>query len=1068
MCLKSHLYNMRRPGRVLPIAAIFFLCLTAGFWFSGNDEAFALNLNVVDAETGAPIALYRWLVNEDNTNQSNPFNPDLTGSLSVSIAKSYSPVLASGDFRNVGLLARAPADKRYVISVVAPGHKMNTGYVAVGQQSVTVRLIPYPLPLAQIAVLVFHDNHPINSAPDVPAEEYLEGFRIALFDQAGEMGVDYWGNALGTTYLRDADGEYILDGEGNPQIEVIGTGLTTDADGMCVIKNIAPGKYGIRAVPPTGTDWIGTSTIEGTPTVDAWVQENEPPFFAEFGFLTPHAWFGFVRPMELPIPGPGNPVGSITGTVRFQHIFRPPVGGETFLGTPGDPVEEPLIGLNNLNNVDEAIYVAQGNPDGTFFVDNIPPGTYQLAMWDQSRDVIIAFRTFTIPPEGGAVDIGDIVVPDWFGHISGKVFYDASSDGVFDPGVDGGLPGQGVTLRFKDGTIYQATATDRFGNYSFDEVFPWFHWIVAEVDFLRIWPTGVSTVADGGGNAPPADTYSDADPTLTLATIVQASQHNVIDWGKRAYLPGDNGGIAGIVYYAVTRAEDDPALAAAEPWEPGIPNVTINLYRVIGRDGNGLPITGPLYRTTVTDSWDSSNPDGCPGDDPRYVDCSETLLTWNQVRPGVFDGGYAFGSLVDDPIPPGEYVVEVVPPRGYEILKEEDRNVDFGNDFGSNPLALPPPCVGPLRRVPNVMSFDLQTEAPYAGEIRPLCNSKLVRLTEGQNAAADFFLFTLVPIPGRLIGLVTDDLLLEPDPNNPRFSDKLGPPFMPVSIQDYLGNEIARVYTDPWGQFEVLLPSTIDINVPSPTGVAPNMVKTVTNHPGSPENPDPFYDPDYKTIELNYDIWPGKTTYADIATLPLNSFREAVGALCARPDGNPEIDWVQSRDGGPYVSAAGDRLIAIKSEGTVLVEGELRDHGFGATQGSGSVTLNNVPLPVLRWSDRFIVASVPDGSQTGLLIVTRSNLYSTGPGITLHVQRPGIYDPPVLRVGPSQTYQTIWDAIEAASDGDLILVEPGEYPENLILYKEVKLQGYGAGSTRIHGGFFRPFNELDGERPSPC
>ena len=40
-------------------------------------------------------------------------------------------------------------------------------------------------------------------------------------------------------------------------------------------------------------------------------------------------------------------------------------------------------------------------------------------------------------------------------------------------------------------------------------------------------------------------------------------------------LDKENGGIAGIVYYATTRAEDDPRLAAAEDYEPGIPTIIL-------------------------------------------------------------------------------------------------------------------------------------------------------------------------------------------------------------------------------------------------------------------------------------------------------------------------------------------------------------------------------------------------------------------------------------------------------------------------------------------------------------
>ena len=74
----------------------------------------------------------------------------------------------------------------------------------------------------------------------------------------------------------------------------------------------------------------------------------------------------------------------------------------------------------------------------------------------------------------------------------------------------------------------------------------------------------------------------------------------------------ENGGISGMVMYAVTRAEDDPELAAAEPWEPGIPGVTVNLYDCTVQSTDGSAIVA-LLATTKTDSWDDSLPTNCQG-----------------------------------------------------------------------------------------------------------------------------------------------------------------------------------------------------------------------------------------------------------------------------------------------------------------------------------------------------------------------------------------------------------------------------------------------------------------------
>jgi large repetitive protein len=65
------------------------------------------------------------------------------------------------------------------------------------------------------------------------------------------------------------------------------------------------------------------------------------------------------------------------------------------------------------------------------------------------------------------------------------------------------------------------------------------------------------------------------------------------------------------------------------------------------------------------------------------------------VRPAVFDGGYAF-----DDLSAGTYIVEAVPPPGYQIVKEEDRNVDFGDTYTPSLLLLPPVCVGDPHTVP--------------------------------------------------------------------------------------------------------------------------------------------------------------------------------------------------------------------------------------------------------------------------------------------------------------------------------------------------------------------------------
>ena len=45
---------------------------------------------------------------------------------------------------------------------------------------------------------------------------------------------------------------------------------------------------------------------------------------------------------------------------------------------------------------------------------------------------------------------------------------------------------------------------------------------------------------------------------------------------------------------------------------------------------------------------------------------------------------------------PGDYIVEAATPPGYKLVKEEDKNVDFGDEYTPDPQGLDPVCVGDL------------------------------------------------------------------------------------------------------------------------------------------------------------------------------------------------------------------------------------------------------------------------------------------------------------------------------------------------------------------------------------
>ena len=59
---------------------------------------------------------------------------------------------------------------------------------------------------------------------------------------------------------------------------------------------------------------------------------------------------------------------------------------------------------------------------------------------------------------------------------------------------------QGTGIRFRDGTVYQAFPTDVFGGIPYDEVFPFFNWMLMEVGYDRYKATGATVVVDAGGD----------------------------------------------------------------------------------------------------------------------------------------------------------------------------------------------------------------------------------------------------------------------------------------------------------------------------------------------------------------------------------------------------------------------------------------------------------------------------------------------------------------------------------------------------------------------------------------
>ena len=1003
---------------------------------------------------------------------------------------------------------------------------------------------------------------------------------------------------------QDANGNEVVNADGSP---------SSTLAGMALIKNVPPGRYDVIAIP--GMDrlnrnetWVQVSTLEGAPVNDTFIKPGEPGYWQEFGMPGFHAFVGFVNPAHVDAAkaalqaDPANhATNSITGKISSLHMDRPPGAtlNDSCATQPGqagydtDPTCRASLNFTqcivsvNLNTNSDNISYAQCDENGNFTLTGVPPGLHEIVIWDQWLDQIIAKKAVTVPQgDNQIVATGTTPVFSWFTRIEQTACLDLDLPGTPGYGkcdeTDPGLPMVPLNLRFRDGSIANYLATDLVGSGGSNEVFPLFNWYVLETDTTRYKGTGVHVIYDAGGKPDVAGPYAGVmnttettslpanlqvpgatyvagtteriDPGTVTTEGVQSfiNQTSVIEWAKTPYAVGENGGIAGMVFYASTRALDDPALNGQLSWNPGVARVTVNLYsKKINADGTE---SLALVDTTTTSSWDDNTANmHCPGDplsDPFVTStlkgdqfkCYDGQHTFNQVQPAVYDGRYTFPSdkWLADPanngakfLPLGKYVVEVVLPEGYEITKEEDKNVLNGDAWlspnGATQFAngtdlghiyiLPdtatlnnsaayytgsafPPCVGKMHTVPDFLTLfpEAQNISPYVGQDRPLCDRKEIDLTDQTKQGADFPIFTQAPISAHLTGIMLNDASAEFNPFSPSFGEKAALPNAPVAFRDYNGVEFARLYNDKYGDFNGLMPSTWNANVPNPSGYAPNMLTSCMNDPGPIPDPngtidpstgevrmiiDPLYNPMFSNFCYVWPYMPGITTYLDTPVLPIAAFANAAGYApvdCQYPDATPAISRVDGDGVGPWVAAAdGTHTLTITALGDVDVLNPeyagptvntgnaskariTRHYGFGGA--AGTVMVNGTALTVSSWSDATIVATIPAGVSSGQLVITTSNGKQTIDTVTVHIEPTA---PVVVKAAHPQTSgatelaHPIQDAIDAASAGDLIIIDAGHYPELVVMDKPVRLQGVGAASVIINATKY-PNQKLDSWR----
>ncbi|MBI1824386.1 MAG: multicopper oxidase domain-containing protein [Nitrospirae bacterium] len=1102
--------------------------------------------------TATSLTTFQFVINVDNTSKVDPDTGACDPCPSTHLWESNSPVAA------VGMVTAATFGVSNVVQL-PPGNYFVTIHAGEGDPSspyfrqqvrnggtykldgtrfnvsgspvpVQLQLHKNPLPLGQITVQVFWDNRALNAEWDVATEgvpfrtldnlgnPIPDHFKVLVHDSLGQVTTDAYANPLCTEYTKDANGQYIYDPATGAPIAINsdpnnggakgGAVCMTDDNGFLRIPNIAPGLYGVVAFPPEDSDWVQTTTIEGTKSIDAWVREADNGILPEGLSAQSYAILqGFVRPCKFstvipsgadPCPTSHNPgTGIIHGQVKAVAPSRPPY---LYADGLGKPVVHPWVALSNTGGNLEQVALIQGDDQGNFSIDHVPAGAYNVVIWDDPKDFILAIFAVTIA-DGQNLELFDPLIStdgnrgiglfDWWGRFVGNVFYDANENGIKDEG-EKGLVGEYVELRKRDGSLIQSTTTDANGYYNFREHFPWYGWDIAGIGYSRFGDTGLTYWA-GLEQAKMGQPITEGPvtikgPQLVMGVLPIAGETNQIDWGKKPYPLNDpdtitpfTGGISWVVWYASTRNENDIAYAAADNWETGIPDLWLNLYerlvdpktgKTVMDPVTGAAVKGRLLGRAITDHFNRPEqiPTHCPIIDfttgtPGFDEnCTETYITWAQVKPGVYDGAYQFffdqsnpadrANLLncDDvgvdvtgldpnkcrPLRAGTYLVELEVPNNYSPLTENDRNViDQGDVFKPTPLRAPPSCVGPLYSV----IYPDDTNSNYVnGTKANLCTLKEVTVDPNANAANDFHLFTDVQIPGHMVGFVNDNNNFAAKTTSPWFGDKEGIPFLPISIRDWAGKEIDRVYTDQNGMFDLLVPSTARPNAPKPTGYSENVVLVTANDPGTAQNPEPHFNPNYDSLLVQFEVMPGRPVFPDMALTPVNGLLAQMKVDCGPDATTPQVSYVDD---------------PIKPRGQTLT---VTGTGFGST--AGRLLIDSTVITATSWSPTVITWTIPSTFATGAhqLTVQGSNLKVSPAGITVHITGTG-YNPHIVDVSPGGTsLHPIQDAIDAAGtvSGSVIRIHPGTYRENPIVYKNISLQGYGTAgvnATIIDGGY---------------
>lgn len=405
-----------------------------------------------------------------------------------------------------------------------------------------------------------------------------------------DMGL-YIPASLGDFVWLDVNGDGIQGGAGETGMPgvvvslydatdvVVGT-TTTDVNGAYAFTNLVPGDYSVGFAPPAGYAF----TLQNQGTNNA-INSDADPVTGQTTTITLASgdndltWdAGLYEPASL-----GDYVWEDLNGDGIQD------GGEP--GIAGVKVELYDAATNLVRTtVTDGLgaYDFTGLIPGDYVVKFVRPAGYQFTQQDQGllddadsdADPVTGLTT-TITLVSGQND------PNWDAglyrpaSLGDTVWLDENWDGIQNPG-EAGIPNVTIELLDSSLTVISTTITDLDGRYLFTDL-----------------PPGTYTVRVDTSTLDPrlaANQTYDLDGTLdSQATVPLASgdEDLRLDFGYN-WNPNDKvvGSIGDRIWV------DANADGKQDPGEPGIPNVTVNLY--IDAAGNGSYTT--LVATTTTDA----------------------------------------------------------------------------------------------------------------------------------------------------------------------------------------------------------------------------------------------------------------------------------------------------------------------------------------------------------------------------------------------------------------------------------------------------------------------------------